>query len=69
MALEPVLRAHSFRQRIRASWMAISATALGDALATAIAIGGIFLLFLACAFGAIGVIRACSLALRVAGAG
>jgi hypothetical protein len=69
MTLEPVLRAHLLRERVRACWATVSRTVFGDILATAVAIGGIGLLFLACAFGVVALTRACGVALRLMGAG
>jgi hypothetical protein len=50
-------------------WVAISVTVLGDILATAIAITGMAILFLAVAFGTVAAARACSFMLRLVGAG
>jgi hypothetical protein len=64
MASQSVSQANSFTDGLRRRWAAISATVAGDILATALAIGLICLLFLACTFAILGFMRAAELALR-----
>ena len=64
MASQAVSGVNSFTDGLRRRWAAISATVPGDILATALAIGGICLLFLACTFAILGLIRAVEFALH-----
>ena len=67
-AREQALQAFSFRGRLYALWSRISTTLLGDIISTAIAIGGVALLFLASAFGLVYLARLAGLALQLLGA-
>lgn len=64
MASQPVTRTNSFTDVLRRRWTAISATVVGDILATALAIGGMCALFLACTFGVLGLMRAAGFVLH-----
>lgn len=64
MASQAVSGVNSFTDGLRRRWAAISATVAGDILATALAIGGVCLLFLACTFAILGFIRAAEFALH-----
>ena len=69
MVLQSVLRTESFAGRLRTYWTAAARTVIGDIIATAIAIGGVGLLFVAGAFAAIWLMRAASLVLSLLDAG
>jgi hypothetical protein len=69
MTLELELRAHSFGGRLRAIWTAVSKTVIGDIIATAIAITGMSVLFLACAIGVMWLTRGADVVLRLLGSG
>jgi hypothetical protein len=69
MTPRPESRANSFMEGLRQRWNAISMTLVGDLLATALAIGGMCLLFLACAFAALGLTHVAAFALRHLGGG
>ena len=69
VALEQVVRADSVWGRLRALWTAVSPTVAGDIIATAVAIGSMALLFLACAFGILALAPAGRFMLRLLGAG
>ena len=64
MASQPVSQADSFTGGLRRRWTAISTTATGDILATAMAIGAMCLLFLACTFAVLGFMRAAGFVLH-----
>ena len=64
MASQLVSQTNSFTDGLRRRWAAISATMAGDILATALAIGAMCLLFLACTFAVFGFMRAAAFALR-----
>jgi hypothetical protein len=69
MTLGLELRAHSLGGRLRSFWVAVSKTVIGDVIATAIAIVGMSVLFLACATGVIWLMRGAEVVLRLLGAG
>jgi len=62
-------RANALLGRLGKNWATFSATARGDILATAIALAGIVLLFLAASFGVFGFFWAVPLVLRLFGVG
>jgi hypothetical protein len=64
MVSQPVSRANSFTGGWRRRWAAISTTVVGDVLATALAIGGMCMLFLACTFAVLGLMHATEFALH-----
>ena len=64
MASQLVSRTNSFTDGLRRRWAAISATMAGDTLATALAIAGMCLLFLASTFAVFGFLRAAKFVLR-----
>ena len=65
MASQAVSGVNSFTDGLRRRWAAISATTAGDILATALAIGLICLLFLACTYAIMGCIQAAEFAVRL----
>jgi hypothetical protein len=65
MASQPVSRAKPFTDGLRRRWTAISATLAGDILATALAIGGICVLFLAGTLAILALMRAAEIVLRL----
>jgi hypothetical protein len=67
MASQAVSGVNSFADVLRRRWAAVSATVAGDILSTALAIGLICLLFLACTFAILGCRRAIQFAVRFIG--
>lgn len=50
MAVGVELEAHSWRERAQALWAVFAKTTVGDIFSTIVALSGISLLFLACAY-------------------
>jgi hypothetical protein len=55
MAVGVELEAHSWRERAQALWAAFAKTAVGDIISTIVALSGVSLLFLACAYAIMAV--------------
>ena len=68
MAVALELQAHSFRESLRRYWLAFSKTVIGDVVATAIAITGMAVLFLACSYAVILLTRVAGAVMQLVGA-